>query len=38
MISEHALRTSIKEIPYQKSYDINTGIQSFILGFRGENN
>ena len=35
MISEHALRTGIKETPYQKLCELNTGIQSFIVDFRG---
>ena len=37
MISEYTLRTGIKETPHQKSYGINTGVQSFTVDFRGAN-
>ena len=37
LISRRALRTGIKPTPYQKSYEINTGAQSFVIDFRGVN-
>ena len=37
LLSERKLRTGIKPMPYQKSYEINTGSQSFVVDFRGAN-
>ena len=37
MVSRHVLRTSIKKTPYQKSYELNVGIQSFNINFRSAN-
>ena len=34
LILERELRTGIKPMPYQKSYEINTGAQSFVVDFR----
>ena len=35
LLSKRVLRTGIKPTPYQKSYKIYTGIQSFIVDFKG---
>ena len=37
LILERELRTGIKPMPYQKSYEINTGAQSFVVDFRWVN-
>ena len=37
LVSNRALRTGTKPIPYQKSYEINTGAQSLVVDFRGAN-
>ena len=33
--SKRVLRTGIKPMPFQKTYEINTGIQSHIVEFKG---
>ena len=35
--SKRVLRTGIKPTPFQKTFEINTEIQSFIVGFKGAN-
>ena len=35
--SKRVLRTGIKPTPFQKTFEINNGIQSFILDFKGAN-
>ena len=37
LISNRALRTGIKPTPHQKSYEKNTGFQSFVVHCRGAN-
>ena len=35
--SKRVLRTAIKATPYQKSYEINVGSQSYVVEFKGTN-
>ena len=37
LISNRALSTGTKSTAYQRSYEINTGVQSFAVDFRGAN-
>lgn len=37
LLSKRVLRTGIKPSPFQKSYDINRCIQSYVLEFKGAN-
>ena len=37
LLSEHVLRTGIKPMPYQKSFELVTGTESRIVNFQGAN-
>ena len=37
MMSEHALTSGIKKTPYQKSHELNIGVQLFTVDLRGAN-
>ena len=37
LTSKRVLRTGMKPTPYQKSFEVNTGTQSHVVEFKGEN-
>lgn len=37
LLSEYVLRMGIKPSPYQKSYEINRQMESYVVDFKGSN-